>query len=97
MIYCIFGLFLKFTSMGKETIEGKVFALVFVLLVFALVNIFLSSSLVINCTRLLTLSSHLVIVLRISGNSAYSMCLNKRMYSTIKLEFAVNSLNLFFS
>lgn len=34
-----FGLFLKFTSMEKESTEGKVFALVFLLLVFALVNI----------------------------------------------------------
>ena len=34
-----FGLFLKFTSMEKESAEGKIFALVFLLLVFALVNI----------------------------------------------------------
>jgi hypothetical protein len=34
-----FGLFLKFTSMEKESLEGKIFGLVFLLLVFALVNI----------------------------------------------------------
>tara|TARA_Y100000389_G_C17222504_1_gene394021 strand:- start:157 stop:600 length:444 start_codon:yes stop_codon:yes gene_type:complete len=35
----LFGLFLKFTSMEKDSVEGKVFALVFLLLVFALVNL----------------------------------------------------------
>ena len=34
-----FVLFLKFTSMEKDSVEGKVFALVFVLLVFAFVNL----------------------------------------------------------
>ena len=34
-----FGLFLKFTSMEKESAEGQVFAIVFVLLVFALANL----------------------------------------------------------
>ena len=34
-----FGLFLKFTSMEKESLEGKIFGLVFLLLVFAFVNI----------------------------------------------------------
>ena len=34
-----FGLFLKFTSMDKESFEGKIFALIFVLLVFALANL----------------------------------------------------------
>jgi len=34
-----FALFLKFTSMEKESVEGKVFALIFLLLVFALANL----------------------------------------------------------
>ena len=34
-----FGLFLRFTSMEKESFEGKIFALIFVLLVFALANL----------------------------------------------------------
>ena len=34
-----FGLFLKFTSMDIDSLEGKIFALIFVLLVFALVNL----------------------------------------------------------
>ena len=34
-----FALFLKFTSMEKESVEGKVFAIIFLLLVFALANL----------------------------------------------------------
>lgn len=34
-----FALFLKFTSMEKESFEGKVFAIIFLLLVFALANL----------------------------------------------------------